>query len=334
MANIDLDPAASPEELARLIAVLPDGTDLGSDCVGKLGRVLLTGLPAERNPAKYASVFNLVRANPAASPWMRYAAWAEEVNGKRRVKGADMPAIAGELDALGREAAAALPSSPHKSSLLGNVAYNRGIVCRGLRRYAEGARAQRESSAWFGLAGNAAKQDTSLFAAQVETVSAAFVLGDKEAVRLNCAALAALRDYILMSSREYPAWMKDNASIHIAWAFMMARLLGAITPDVPGTYGADFRAGGESRFAAWALVFRTWRRYAAGEFSEVVQTQPIDLQSSSADNSTLSIQLLIALAKREEGDAESAKLILQSVAGHAGPDGGIPIAVAQQLLKG
>jgi len=329
---VDLDPAATPEELALQIVGLPDGTDMGGDCVGKLGRVLLTGKPEERDPLKYARVFDLAMRDPKATPWMRFAAWAQSVNGRRRAKGADMPAIANELAKLSGEAASQIPNGPHKYLLLGDVAYNLGIVNRGLRRYEDAARAQRVSSAWFGLADNRAKQDVSLFAAQVEEVTSAFVRGDSAHIRVHSTALAALRDYIANTHTYYPAWMQDNACVHIAWALMMGSLFGAIDEKSLMGHQEYFVAGELSRFAAWKTVFETWEAYRRLEFDWVIATNPIDAPSSSLDNSTLTIRILVALAKRMQRDAEGARTILEAVAAHSGPDGGIPIAVANRIL--
>ena len=327
---VDLDPAATPEDLALQIVGLSDGTDMGSDCVGKLGRTLLTGKPEERNPLKYAAVFDLVRNDPKASPWMKYSAWAESVNGRRRAKGADLNAIVDELNKLADEAVAAVSASDSKNLLLGNVEYNLTIACRGPRRYEEGMRAARRSSAWFGLAGNAAKQDTSLFVAQVEMVSVAFVAGDALATRRACLCLVALEGYIEKASYPYPAWMADNAPIHIGWAIMMGYLIKAFNR---GEHSSYFGRGEASRFAPWKRVFDTWRAYDLCEFDKVIATDPVDTPSSSLDNSTLTVRILVALAKRETGDKDGARAILEKVANHTGPDGGIPIAVAKSLLS-
>ena len=211
---LELDPNADPADLANQIVTLPNGTDMGSDCVGKLGRVLLTGKPEERNPAKYAQAFALVRQDARATAWMRFAAWAQQLNGERRITGADMSAIARDLGELAVQAADQIPSGNPKFLLLGDVAYNRGIVNRGLRRYDDEELSQRESAAWFALAGNRAKSDTSLFAAQVGVVSAALVSGSSARIHMSIEALVAARDFVFCQDYPYPAWMGDNAHLH------------------------------------------------------------------------------------------------------------------------
>ena len=338
-SSLDLDPASSPEELAAAISVLPDGTDLGSDAVGKLEKTLLTGTPPEqRNPAKYAQIFDFVRRNHAVTPWMRFAAWAESVNGRRRMKGANMAAIAGELGDLMREAAENIPNDPYKYALLGGIAYNRGIVCRGLRQYAEEALAQRESASWYGFAGNPAKSDTSLFASQVGAVSAAFVAGDDDKIWRACEALVALRDFVKCQAYPYPAWMVDNAPIHIGFALMMVSFLDIVPiselDELAGKESENvFEAGRRVRSDAWKKAFETWHDYDERfDDDAVISAIPVDAPSSSLDNSTLTIRILVARATERKGDADGARKILTEVVNHEGPDGGIPIAVAKKLL--
>ena len=266
---------------------------------------------------------------------MRFACWAEDINGRRRAKGADLPAIADELDRFVREASEGLPMNSHKYLLLGGASWNIAIVRRNIRLYANAAAAQRQSSAWYGLAGNVPQQLVCIFAAQVEEVTAAFVEDDEEAIRRSVLALIAARDHILYALPEYPVWMQQNAMIHIAWPLVM---IAAAYPDIAfppldwRNYSEDF-ARAKAGVPQWAKVFHLWDEYVREQYAEVVGQEPVDLPSSSADNAAFTVQILRALAERKLGRAAQAEERLQAVAGHQGLDGGIPIAVAKKLLS-
>ncbi len=326
------NPRASSEELAGLILGLPDGVDFSAEEVGILGKTLLTGKTEERDPMKYAQVFELA-SEGATSPWMRFACRAEEVNGMRRARGADMVGLADRLDQIAREANAALPNTSEKFGLLGNVLYNVALVKRGLRWYEEAAEAQLQSSGWYGLSGDRAKQLVGIFAAQVERVTAAFVAGEDVAIVRSIRALVAAREHVAHVVSPYPNWMVDNAAIHISWPLMMARIAGI--PEVSWAWleaqAADFQAGTGSRYPQWARVYSAWDFLKVGNYRQAAGEVPIDLPSSSADNAALSVHILVALAERALG-ITNALARLQAVGAHQGPDGGIPMAVARRLL--
>lgn len=326
------DPKAAPEELATLIVELPDGVNLAAGEVGALG-ALLTGKVEERDPTKYAEVFRLA-SEKAISAWMRFACRVEEVNGRRRAKGADMVGLAAKLDEIARKANAELPNTPEKFGLMGLTLYNVALVGRGLRRYKEAAEAQRKSAGWYGLAGDRAKQLVGIFASQVEEVTAAFVDGGDSAIVRSIRALVAARDHTANAVSPYPKWMEDNASLHIAWAIMMARIAGnsLVSWVLLEEHRADFEAGKGSRFPHWARVFSAWDLFTAGNYRAVVGEVPLDLPSSSADNAALTIQILAALSARALGEVAKAEERLRAVAAHEGLDGGIPIAVAAHLF--
>lgn len=329
-----VDPKASPSDLAAFIVTLPEGTDFSQDPTRVLQKTLLTGKPEERDPLKYAEIFGRAATSLNVSPWMRFACRAEELNGERRAKDADMQAIAVKLDALAEEAGNALPNTKARNMLLGGVLWSGAIVKRGRHQYKEEAATQRLSAAYYGLAGETAKQLVGMFAAQVGEVTAAFASnGDGEITRA-CLGLIAARDYAANALPIYPDWMQENASIHIAWALAMAHL-----GDVPGAnaafldqHEADFFNGRHSRLAQWARVFQVWKIYRNGWHANVIVQDPVDLPSSSADNAALTVKLLVALSQRALGQEQAAKTRLAAIANHQGPDGGIPMAVAKRLL--
>jgi hypothetical protein len=328
---VNLDPKGPPEEWTDLIVGLPDGTDFAP--VKSLANTLLVGKPEERNLLKYAEIFRMVCQNPKASPWMQYACRAEEINGLRRAKGANMIQLASELSKLADEVSVRLSHNRDKCNLLGNVLYNTALIRRGLRQYFQAAVSQQESSAWYGLAGNREKQLVGLFAAEVEQVSDAFVKGNDEEIVRAIHALMAARDYVEDALPVYPDWMKDNAVLHVGWAVMMARVLDLFpfTLDcMRPVWGWEDSAA--SRFAHWAQVFRTWLMYRREQYEQVIQETPAGLPSSSADNAALTMRMLAALSHKAFGNTEEYKKILQSVADHQGPDGGVPMAVAKRLL--
>lgn len=326
-----LDPKSSVTELAEKMVELPDGTDFSELT---LNRVLLLGKPEERDPLKYADVFETVTKNPKASVWMRFACWAEKINGRRRAKGADMAALADELDQLVFEASNELPNYQHKYTLLGRVLWNAALVRRGLRRYSEAAQAQRQSSAWHGLAGNAEQQMVGLFAAQVEEVTAAFVAGDDKSIVRSLRALVAAKDLSLNASNEYPNWMKDNAPVHIAWALAMAEPIVSLPhPELCfENYLEDARTAAKP-FAQWAKVFEVLDMYANKDYEGVIRENPVDLQSSSADNAGLTVRVVVGAAHLQLDHEEEYRKCLQAVMAHSGPDGGLPMAVAKRLLN-
>lgn len=324
-----LDPKAFVREIAAEIVKFPDGTDFARGEAGALSP-LLTGKPEERDPLKYAEIFRIAAANLAATPWMLFACRSEYLNGRRRATGADMPVLADELDQLVADASNELDNNAQKYLLLGNVLWNVAMVRRGLRRYLEAASAQRESSAWFGLAGDVAKQLTGIFAAQVEEVTAAFVGGDDQKIASSIHALIAARAHVRDALPEYPGWMQANAATHIAWPIIMARLVGATT--LLPTYGPDFDAAKKSGMVQWEKVFKVHEDLSSGMCQEVVSTAPVVLESSSVNNATLSVQIFRAMAEQALGHVAESRGRLRAVAGHQGPDGGIPIAVAKRLL--
>ena len=325
----EFDPKAIAEELADLIVQLSDGTDFAKGISAPLMNVLLVGKTEERNPLKYAEIFRLAASKVDSSSWMHFACRSEEINGKRRAKDADMPALVLELDRLVAEANGQLPNTKERNTLLGNVLWNIALVRRGLRQYSEAAAAQRQSSAWYGLAGNVEKQLIGLFAAQSEDVTAAFVSGNDDLIAKSCKALIAARDHVAYALPVYPGWMKDNAPLSIAWALTMGQL-ARIEVDRPDN--DDFLAGGQSRFPQWAKVFNVFATYDAGAYEETAALVPVDLPSSSGDNAALTVQIVVALAEQQLGLMDKAKARLTAVASHQGPDGGIPMAVAKRLL--
>lgn len=332
----EFDPKAAAEELADLIVQLSDGADFAKGISAPLMNVLLVGKTEERNPLKYAEIFRLAASKADSSSWMHFACRSEEINGKRRAKGADMPALALELDRLVAEANDQLPNTKERNTLLGSVLWNIALVRRGLRQYSEAAAAQRQSSAWYGLAGNVEKQLIGLFAAQSEDVTAAFVDGDDDLIVKSCKALVAARDHAEYALPAYPDWMKDNAPLSIAWVLMMARQIEVpayITGESAAIWhSVDFDRGLKSRFPQWAKVFNVFAMYYDGRHEEVAAQVPVDLPSSSADNAALTVQVVVALAERKLGRVDEAKARLTAVANHQGPDGGIPMAVAKRLL--
>lgn len=325
-----IEPRGSVEEIAAQVVQLPDGTDFTKGEVGAL-QGLLIGKPEERDPLKYAEIFWRAAESAAASPWMRFACRSEDINGRRRAKGANLPAIAEELGQFIRQASEELPMSNHKYLFLGGVLWNVAIVRRNLRRYREAAAAQRQSSAWYGLAVDVPNQLKGVFAAQVEEVTAAFVDGDSGAIRRSILALIAARDHVLFALPGYPGWMQQNAMIHIAWSLAMS---AAAYPNLLDwrSYRDDFDAAKAGPLAQWAQALRLWDQYTEGRFAEIIEQVPVDMPSSSADNAALTVQIFKALAERKLGRSAEAESRLRAVAGHQGLDGGIPTAVAKQLL--
>lgn len=324
----EFDLGASMDTLEKEIIQLPDGFDFTKT---NLYAVLLLGKPEQRKPEKYANTFFLASGNSKASKWMRFACWAEKINGKRRVKGADMSALASELDELVRQASDELPNGNNKYNLLGASFYNAGIIRRGLRMYKESAEAQRQASAWYGLAGNIEMQYVCLFVAQVEETTAAFVCGSSTLIERSIRALIAMRDHIKVVIDPYPSWMQDNAHIHIAWA-----TTAAYEFDVKVYYDDfedDCQKWEESRFAQWAKVASVRKLLLEGNCNEVVKQNPIDLHSSSADNASLTIQVLVAQAYLYLGNKNEFGKIITAVANHNGLDGGIPMAVAKKIIE-
>lgn len=325
-----IDPRGGVEENAAEVVRLPNGTDFTKGEVGAL-QVLLTGKPEERDPLKYAEIFRVARMKLGITPLMHFACWSEDINGRRRAKGADLVAIANELDQLILQASGALPSSDHKHLLLGGTLWNVAIVRRNLWRYRSAATVQRQSSAWYGLAGDVPNYLKGIFAAQVEEVTAAFVDGDSEAIRNSILALVAARDLIWHALPEYPSWMKQNAMIHIAWPVAMCAVA---YPDLFGreAYRGDVEAAKAGPLAQWAQVLRLYDLYAEEQFAAIIEQAPVDMPSSSADNAALTVQIFKALAERALGRNDEAENRLRAVAGHRGLDGGIPVVVAKKLL--
>lgn len=329
-----LNPLASVEVNAHEIVQLPDGTDFARGAHDQL-LPLLFGAPGERNPLKYAEIFGIAKNLASTTLWMRFACDFERINGLRRAKGADMAALGSELNALVRQTERELMNEDPKYTLLGGMFYNLAIICRGLRRYRDAATAQRKSSAWYGLTDDVPKQLVAIFAAQVEEVSAAFVREDIGDIARSIRALMALRDHIFRALPEYPGWMKDNASIHIAWARMMAqfgfsdpeRLIPSLMP-----WSDEASTAGQSRSPQWAQVFRTWLQFGTMQYEEVTREIPIDLPGSSANNAGLTIQIIRAIVERRLGRTVEATSRLHAVANHTGSDGGIPMVVARRLL--
>lgn len=320
---------ASAKDIADEIVALPDGFDFSKTNLSSV--LLLAKNPSERDPHKYAEIFYLATKHPNISLWMKFACWAEAINGTRRhAKGSDMPILLRELDALVERANNKLPNGDHKYILLGTIFYNMGIIRRGLRQYWESAKDQHHASAWFGLAGDTEKQLVSLFVAQVEETTAAFFAGDDDEIERSIRAMFAFRDYITYAVTPYPVWMKQNASIHIAWASYMAVLGFHITTMFE--FGKDFRDWRDNSPAQWARAAHALELYYADKFSELTEQDAVDIQSSSADNAGLTVKIFVALAYRELGKKAKSKKILTEVANYAGPDGGIPIAVATRLL--
>ncbi|MDP2676987.1 MAG: hypothetical protein Q8O83_04885 [bacterium] len=325
---------SSSLELAGEIIQLPDGFDFSQ--TNLFSSFLVAKDPSVRDPKKYAHIFENAMLHPKVSIWMKFACWAERINGLRRTKGADMPALASDLNELVKQASEYLPNGNDKYTLLGTSFYNMGIIRRGLRQYWEAAKDQRHASAWYKLAGNTEKQLISLFVARVEETTAAFVAGDVDGIKQSIRAMIASRDRIANVVKPYPVWMKQNASIHIAWAASMAFLgfgltiVGLSEDDGPGE--DHFRNWRDHSPAQWAKAAHAVELYYADKFSEVVGQNAVDIQSSSADNAGLTVKIFVALAHRELGKKAKAKKILTEVMNHAGPDGGIPIAVATRLL--
>lgn len=311
--------------IVQPIITQPDGTDFSK--MGDLQR-LLTGNPGERNPLEYAAIFEIASQAVDISPWMEYACRIEVINGKRRAKGADFKTLVAELETLATEAAADVPDGVHKYALLGSIKYNTALILRNLREYSRAAEAQRQASGWYGVAGDSEKQAVYAFAAQVEEVTAAFVKGEPTEIEKDISALIAMRDFVANTFHPYPQWMQMNASLHIGWAVMMANILD-IGPSWT-QFPADFKAGVASPLVAWAKVFRVWLLYSTGMLTEAAGMMPVEVQSSSASNTDLSVKLIAALAGKCSMNMD---ITLTEIAEHTGPDGGIPMAVAKELLK-
>ncbi len=317
----------SPEALAAEIVLLPDGYSFSSLKEEKELAGLLT---VARDPLRYAEIFAAVRKHRSASAWMQLAARAEEVNGRRRAKGADAPQLATDLDRIAREAEQTLPGSREKYALLANVRYNEGILNRQPRTYSQGADAQRLASAWYGLAGNTEMQYTCLFVAAVEDVSAAFCSGDDGALRYALRALVAAGALIEAQFSGYPEWMFSNAPTHISSAIVLANLMrDGLYPE---DYSRHLLEASKTDMVHWNKFFAVWNDFSESRFSDVAVSLPSEVESSSLDNARLSVQVVVALAERNLGKNDEAKARLERVANHAGPDGGMPIAVAKRLL--
>ena len=327
----EFDLGSSNIELAKEIVGLPDGFDFAET---NLNKVLLLGKPEERNPVRYADIFfTIVKLFPKASPWMRYASQAEEINGLRRAKGADMLMLADNLDDIIKFASDNLPNEKNKFIFLGGSYYNVGLIRRGLRRYQDAVSAQRQASAWYGLAGNTEKQLVYLFVATVEEVTATFVNRDWNAINRSIFAMIAMRDHIRSSFEVYPAWMEQNASIHIGWALVMACVAGIEGSILFPQYDADFQMWKDNSTAQWKRAALVIESYFTGYFSETVKQTSVDIHSSSADNAGLTVKIFVALAHRGLSNEAECKKILTDVMNHAGSDGGIPIAIATRLLE-
>jgi uncharacterized protein YbjQ (UPF0145 family) len=319
----------APAELAEEIARFPDGYDFREE---RELQKLLTGQVEERNPLKYAEIFRAVAARDDISPWMKFAARSEDINGRRRAKGAQHAEIVRELSALAEEISGGLPESREKSFLLGGIWWDAAILNRNLRRYREAAAAQRRSSSWYGLGGYVEKYLIGIFAAQVEEVTASFEGKDDVLIRRDIEALVAARNLVRSALPDYPSWMKTNAPVHIAWAVMMAELRGVYGIDSKN-YREDFAESRNSSMPQWARVFQVWEDYRQGRYKQVTGAAPVDLPSSSADNAALTVQILVGLAERKLSRPEQAQERLRAVANHSGANGGIPIAVAAVMLQ-
>src|SRR3989338_661283 len=318
----------SPEELAAEIVLLPDGHSFALKSEKELAGLLTV----VRDPLRYAAIFKAVAERQDASDWMRFAARSEDINGRRRAKGAIHSDVVQELTWLARDAEQKLKNSMEKYALLGGVYWNTTILNRNLRRYAEAAVSARLSASWFGLAGDTENHFVSLFEAQVEEVTFSFGKSDNDAVRDAVVALAIFRDYIKLMVGPYPLWMVQNAQVHIASAAMMAYLRG-VRIDLDA-YADDFRdSATQTVMPHWANVFVACEHYRAGRYQEVVGIGPVDVSSSSADNAELARQIVIAYAERELQRAEKSRERFEAVAHHRGPNGGMLIAVAEAALQ-
>lgn len=327
----EFDLKSSDEAITEEISKFPDGFDFNKT---NLAQILLLGKPEERDPARYAKVFSTVKRHPKASVWMRYASWAEKINGERRIKGADMPKIAADLHVLLHCAKIDLSNGNNKYILLGTANYNLGIIRRGFRKYTEAAQAQREASAWYGLAGNTGMQYVCLFVAAVEQATQDFIDGGYRKIDRAIKMMVALREHIQCVVSPYPDWMQKNAAIHIRWAQIMAQhYLGYSWFGHYDQENEDFRYWGEHASAHWIKAAHVIKQYEKCEFSQMIRQDVIDTHSSSADNAGLTVKIFVALAHKKLGNKDEYKKILTAVANHTGPDGGIPIAVANQLLK-
>lgn len=325
---------SSREELAEGIVRLPDGFDFSK--TNLFGTFLIAKDPSVRDPRKYAEIFYLATKHPGVSSWMKFACLAEVINGVRRVKGSNMSMLVSELDVLVERANNELPNGDNKYIFLGTCFYNMGIIRRGLRQYWEAAKDQRHASAWYGLAGNVEKQFVCLFVAAVEETTAEFVGGDSEKIIESIGGMIFLHGYIKQAVTPYPDWMKQNANIHIGWAYCMSLLFDRIITfdNGNGFFQSDeFNDWKENAPAQWAKVPYLMELFEKEKYAEAVEQNAVAIQSSSADNAGLTVKIFVALAYGELGKKAKSKKILTEVMNHAGPDGGIPIAVATRLLE-
>ncbi|MBI4114606.1 MAG: hypothetical protein HY445_02065 [Candidatus Niyogibacteria bacterium] len=333
--DLELPDAVIAQEIVRL----PDGFDFSK--TNLLQILLLSKKPEERDPQRYAEIFQIASMNPSVSLWMKYACRAEVINATRRMKGIDMISIIENLGCLFDEAEKELPKEKNSYILLGDILYSRGIARRGPRQYTDAARDQLEAAQLFDTAGNKEKMYISLFVALVEKATAHFVVRNKDGIWKSVKEMISMRAYIQHAVDPFPAWMEYNAHIHIRWAVAMARLIGV--EIVYSDLDSDSKHWKEKSPAQWAKVAHAAEQYFAGKFSELAKQDPINIQSSSADNAGLSVKIFVALANRmlglnSKGDLQikynrEANDILKDVANHAGLDGGIPIAVAKHLLS-
>jgi hypothetical protein len=324
MGGIMLDPSRPVANLAAAIVGLPDGTDLSR--VGL--EILLTGGPpptgSARDPLLYARIFSEA-TTVARTPWMRLACRLQAVNGLRRDPAQPMAPIAEELAEISAAINAELQPGQLQFALGADAGYQRGLVLRMTRRYAEAAAAQAESAAWFFAAEQPDKGYVGLFVSAVESASAALCRGDRAKIRASLAHLRQMRQVVRVTCSTYPKWMQENAAVHLWWAYLLAEMA---YPE----RGVDEEEVTRSS-AHWAATAQVARALRAKESDAVAKALAEadrfeGFQSSSMANAVLTMRLLAAKALMRENQTRRAKAIFRQIANWQGPDGGVPAAIA------
>lgn len=228
MSAFDL--TMSDEELARLVvSEYPENAELSGSPLEK--SLVLGRDGVKRDPARYADIFQLA-LGMTNNPERKASFALEQVNGLRRRDGLWEPdpvvfAMNGALDM-----ATNLPSDyPRRKRLRGLANYNGGILFRNLGKFERAADYQMAAAALELAAGNPDKSAISLFCAQVERTSAAFMNGDSERIQ---SALSTL--YNLGGDLEgtmLADWF-DNVVIHIMEFYFLARQM---PPDMEWLIG-------------------------------------------------------------------------------------------------
>lgn len=331
----------SVEELAAEVVQLPDGTDLEKE--SGLRPLLISGI--KQNINKYADVFELAATslNLSRTRYMELACTVEVVNARRRNPDNPLESIAEKANVLANSLATASDFSTDERMLLGKLNYNLGLIERMRRNYDCASLYQQRSAAHYFAAGKSVDALVALFVAAAENASDAIVSGDVWSSRTQAALdhLVATEALVRGAASSYPVWMKENAALHIVWAKIMAAVMvsGKDLIHIRPVTEAEFAAALSTTYVHWKTTMELVKVFGERNYTEVVVkvqealNQLKNMGSSSIGNTQLTWKILAALSLINLGKKEEARALLSEVTSYAGPDGGVPMAVASRCLK-